>query len=416
MNDPIDKIKTLISSRSTKRIPRKFIIAAAVTASVLFIVLINSSESNDYVTSLERPEFNENESVWYLDMEADGVSKPVEVTVSPKQLTPEETEKLFENAYQRLLEVIMGDNESFDRISRDLNFVDRFDDLAVSMTYSTDNYSVIDSYGGLSVDNVEKAGETHTVFVEMKYKEEVRYYEILLTVFPPDYTQEELFERDVREAISRADEQLGSELILPEKVRDKEITYVIPTESKTGIIFLIIIFAGVYFYYKKYIVPRNEEEKREKQLKQDYADVVSKLTLLINAGMSEAAAFNKIAYDYAKKKENNPKLKRYAYEEIATTANRISTGTYEPEAYAMFGRSCRIHSYIKLGNILSQNIRKGAKDFTLILRSEVTEAFQERKMLAKKTGEEAGIRLLIPMIIQLMIVMVVIMVPAFMSF
>ena len=45
-----------------------------------------------------------------------------------------------------------------------------------------------------------------------------------------------------------------------------------------------------------------------------------------------------------------------------------------------------------------------------------TEAFIERKALARKAGEEAGTKLLLPMGLMLCVVMVVIIVPAFMSF
>jgi hypothetical protein len=44
------------------------------------------------------------------------------------------------------------------------------------------------------------------------------------------------------------------------------------------------------------------------------------------------------------------------------------------------------------------------------------EAFEERKETAKRLGEEAGTKLLIPMMIMLVLVLVIIMVPAFQAF
>ena len=48
--------------------------------------------------------------------------------------------------------------------------------------------------------------------------------------------------------------------------------------------------------------------------------------------------------------------------------------------------------------------------------AELQDAFEERKNMAKKYGEEAGTKLLLPMIIMLIVVMAIIMVPALMSF
>ena len=49
-----------------------------------------------------------------------------------------------------------------------------------------------------------------------------------------------------------------------------------------------------------------------------------------------------------------------------------------------------------------------------LLEQEVSDAFEERKNLAKKSGEEAGTKMLFPMMM-FGIIIVIIMVPAFLS-
>ena len=51
----------------------------------------------------------------------------------------------------------------------------------------------------------------------------------------------------------------------------------------------------------------------------------------------------------------------------------------------------------------------------MILKQESDDAFEERKCLAKKLGEEAGTKLLFPMVLMLAVVLVMIIVPAFLS-
>lgn len=65
--------------------------------------------------------------------------------------------------------------------------------------------------------------------------------------------------------------------------------------------------------------------------------------------------------------------------------------------------------------MLSQNLRKGSRGITDILEREAEEAFEDRKNMAKKLGEEAGTKLMIPMFIMLAVVFVIVTVPAFFS-
>jgi hypothetical protein len=60
-------------------------------------------------------------------------------------------------------------------------------------------------------------------------------------------------------------------------------------------------------------------------------------------------------------------------------------------------------------------VRKGTRGLVQLLEEEVSDAFEERKNLAKKSGEEAGTKMLFPMMMMFGIIIVIIMVPAFLS-
>ena len=51
-----------------------------------------------------------------------------------------------------------------------------------------------------------------------------------------------------------------------------------------------------------------------------------------------------------------------------------------------------------------------------LLEQEAADAMEERKTLARKLGEEAGTKMLMPLILMLGIVIAIIMVPAMLSF
>jgi CO dehydrogenase/acetyl-CoA synthase alpha subunit len=104
------------------------------------------------------------------------------------------------------------------------------------------------------------------------------------------------------------------------------------------------------------------------------------------------------------------------YEEIVMICYELQSGKSETEAYDHLGRRCQVQAYMKLSALLSQNIRKGSNDLQQMLRREADNAFAERKNMARKLGEEAGTKLLLPMMMMLCIVMVLIMIPAYFSF
>ena len=93
----------------------------------------------------------------------------------------------------------------------------------------------------------------------------------------------------------------------------------------------------------------------------------------------------------------------------------MQSGITEAEAYERFGKRCGISVYMKFGALLAQNLKKGTKGMTDLLRNESDQAFENRKSRAKRLGEEAGTKLLAPMFGMLAIVLVIVIVPAFLS-
>ena len=109
-------------------------------------------------------------------------------------------------------------------------------------------------------------------------------------------------------------------------------------------------------------------------------------------------------------------LKNYAYEEMRIACQEMKSGIAETAAYERFGRRCGIPLYGKFSTLLTQNLRKGSTRLGPLLKEESRLAFEERKNTAKKAGEEAGTKLLLPMVMMLCVVMLMILLPAFITF
>ena len=68
--------------------------------------------------------------------------------------------------------------------------------------------------------------------------------------------------------------------------------------------------------------------------------------------------------------------------------------------------------YTKLVSLIEQNRMNGARNLRSMLELEMEDAFEQRKTTARRLGEEAGTKLLLPLFIMLGIVMIIVIVPA----
>jgi hypothetical protein len=131
--------------------------------------------------------------------------------------------------------------------------------------------------------------------------------------------------------------------------------------------------------------------------------------------MTVQGAWRRIAAAYEKSKGKHTEAQP-AYEEMLITCRELESGIGEERVYDRFGDRCGQVRYRRLGNLLTQNLKKGSKGLVVLLEKEVDDAFEERKNMAKRMGEEASTKLLFPMILMLGIVLVILIYPAIVSF
>ena len=157
---------------------------------------------------------------------------------------------------------------------------------------------------------------------------------------------------------------------------------------------------------------KKEKKKREsEEMRRDYPQIINRFSLYIGAGMSVRNAWQRITEDYRKNKERTGRRK--AYEEMIYTENQMKNKAAESECYEEYGIRCGLSVYRRFGTLLSQNLRKGSKGLSELLKRETGEMFEERKKQARKLGEEAGTKLMIPLFMMLAVVFIIVIVPAF---
>ena len=157
------------------------------------------------------------------------------------------------------------------------------------------------------------------------------------------------------------------------------------------------------------------KKKRNKELRFCYPGFVSRLFLYMGAGLTTKNAFLKIGEAYRNEKSKSGKTS-CLYEEVLLCCYRFANGGQESRIYHEWGKRCDEINCRRLGFLLSSHVRQGNEKLLSLLSGEMHRALEEKKSLAKKQGEEAGIRLLFPMVLMLTEVMVLILLPAFTGF
>lgn len=168
------------------------------------------------------------------------------------------------------------------------------------------------------------------------------------------------------------------------------------------IVFTLFTTVLVFYIYDKGL--ENKLKKKYESIRADFPDMVSKLVLLVNAGMTLNRAWERICVETKKKSP--------LYLELRTTYIQIQGGKSEGEAYEEFARRCRVREISKFVTLVIQNLKKGNDDLVPLLRLQAEECWDLRKMRAKQLGEEASAKLLIPMMIMFVGILIIVVLPA----
>ncbi|MDO5381917.1 MAG: hypothetical protein Q4F06_04230 [Eubacteriales bacterium] len=402
---------------------KKKAIAALLSGVVLAVVVYVTNINNKNITDniITRPEPGASDELVELNVyDEEGHFKTnISTFVEPRKLTDSETEEYFDAAYHELEVAMLGNNESFHEIRQNIELKNTAMNGIISARWYSDNYEFIDYDGTVynhSLGSDDSVDVTLTLMLE--YGDKTTEKNIVLTVKAPAMDDEvengEYLKKQIESAMEESKEQ--ENIYLPDSDSGGRLIYKRVSNPTSPMVFVFLgALASFLIVYEEKNKAIKEEAKRKKEITYDYSEVVSKLTLLMGAGMTVRRAWSKIVEDYNKQKEITGK-RRYIYEEMIEAECSMNAGIPETAVYEQFGRRCNTKEYLKLSSLLQTNIKKGTKELTSLLEQEVIESFQQRKNMARQKGEEATTKLLFPMILMLVVVMIIVLAPAVMSF
>lgn len=370
----------------------------------------------------------------------DGNVQKYSVTVPEQRLTDSEEKVCLLAAEKELEAEFPGENESVNCIRKKVVIRDRYQDGKVEAEWRFDPYRLIDGSGNImeeeldrkeASDTTEVQGESDvdesegedtegklvTARVVLSCGDSQMTKEFCFQVYPAILGEEEIFLKQLHGLLEEAGEERGTDVFpLPRAVGTQPVSWRTAADYTPEKILLGGLALAVCVPLLERSRRQEEIKKRARLLEIEYPDMVSRMALMIGAGMTLQGAWRRIASAYEEKRAQGCLEEKPVFEEMLITCREMESGMGEQRAYERFGDRCGLAGYRRFGNILAQNLKKGSRGLVTLLEQEAAAAYEERKNTARKYGEEAGTKLLIPMVMMLGIVMFILLVPAVFTF
>lgn len=408
-----------------QRIPEEAIRKALLT--VLAVTLLSAALSVTHLQSdtvregyLAREEQGGLDYEAVLRMETANGSQRIDYVVEARNYTAEEACKILETSEERAFALALGTNAA-DHVSEDLHLPETDPEAPVTFSWVSGDSELLGWDGKLAGGIPEEGAEVelllHLTFTGKVAGEEERDFSRdarrTLRVYPKPAVSDDTDR--IREAIASANPPDSERVVLPETVDGQKVRWT-REDGDPGVTILALgLVLGVGLMLSAVQKAGKAAEERQRRLSLDYPYVISRLTLYLGAGMSLRSAFVRMAGTYEEALRRGGQ-KREAMEEVRRTAADLQNGLPETEAIRQFGERSGNARYRTLSQLLIQHLSRGNRELAILLAEDSREAFEERKKEARIRGEQAGTKLIFPMLLMLGVVITILMVPAVINF
>lgn len=342
--------------------------------------------------------------------------KTMELEIPEREYRKEELAAKLAEGRQYIKKHYLGENPSAEKITKPLHLVSTIQDSAVKVRWKLDGAGYVNKDGTLNTDDLKEETEV-TLTAEMVYRDVKEPVVLNILLCPPNKSKEQRFWESWEKQWQTQQESTSQEknVTLPKRIGDQQLHY---SEVDHPLWRRVLVFGILFCLFVPFLFDYQLEQgirKRELQLQQEYPEMIERFILLLGAGLTIRGAWQRITKDYEARREGGEISSHYLYEEMILTRMEMENGKNEAAAYQAFGRRVSMLSYMKFSTLLVQNLRKGSDDLLRRMELEAEDALRARRELARQLGEEAGTKLLLPMIMMLVVVFALIMAAAFQS-
>lgn len=381
---------------------------------VLFFIKADQIDSNIVI---ERNDTGEGSKEVELSIKNENQETTYPFVIQEIPYTETQWEQKVKEAIDYVESVIKGKNTTLDAVNKNLVFPKRAPNNGIKITYETSHRTWIGEDGNVDVSEVGEEGELVEIHVTFRYQdfEEIRTY--MVRLIPKIKSQDEKEYDEVLQQLKEEEQKSLYEKTfqIPNKIGNYTIENIKKWEGKEGGLVALFLGIGILLFLREEEQMKEQIGQRKEQLLKDYPEFIHQLILLIGAGMTLKLAVIRISENYMEKKKLTHK-KHYLYEELVVTTYEFQAGLSEEEVYRNLANRIGLAPYKRIIELLIQNLKKGSGNLIQMLVREQQNSLEMRKEQAKRLGEEAGTKLLMPMILLLAVVLLLVLYPAIQQF
>lgn len=392
----------------------KVVMTGCVGMAVSVLLLICSLWEQQPLTELSRPGKGADSVTEHLQVQIGEDKTPIDVTVAAVPYDRKEEQTRIREASKNLETIFLGQNTSLDHVTMDLHMPTQIGNSEVTVQWYLDSWKYLEPDGTLKNEGLEEP-----VWIQVQallsFGEENLTWNRTIQICPPEAPDTAMMIRMLQYQLQECQAGYEETVQLPAEVSEQAVTWYPQRDTRWLWTTLLTGAALCGLWTGKKREDEQRLQKYERKMQLAYPDIVNRLSLYMGAGISIRHAWERIIRGYEKQRQMTGNSED-AYEQMKLALRQMQNGVAETVAYEQFGMDCRLSSYLKLGTLLSQNLRLGTGNLAEMLKAEAKDAFEDRKALARKIGEECESRLLLPMFLMLLSILIMIMYPAVSSF
>ena len=324
----------------------------------IVVILAAISEDREHVIEkdgiITRNKPGKGEMQYDLTINADGLDKNYDytLTVDEEKLTAEDAMNCIYQAENEIDDTFYSKGDSAEHVSENVNMKEKYADGLVNAEWMLSDYDIVGVEGDIDQDKVNQGGNLVTADVELTCENVKELYTFSFVVFPKELSEKESFIKEINKAVKEESKKEGTKsFVLPKQIDGKKISW---SEKKSNVfvqtIFMEILIIVLLVFLKKEN-EKNEYKKRQDSMRLDYAEIVSKIAILLGAGMSVKQAWNRISARYSDKRLKSKGDIKPIYEEMLVTSHEIQDGIGERIAYQRFGERTGLNEYHRLSRL-----------------------------------------------------------------
>ena len=173
---------------------------------------------------------------------------------------------------------------------------------------------------------------------------------------------------------------------------------VLGNSAETLLLGIVLAVLLVWYLQETF---KDKLSARREELLNEFPQVLSKMTLLVNSGMMLRNAWKKVAAGGT----------GIIYDEMHLTEAELDNGISEPDAYRNFAERCGLKEMRKFSSLVAQSLAKGSGDLSYFLKDMSDEMWEMKKNMVKRKSEQVNAKLLVPIMMVFLGILFMVMAP-----